>query len=46
MAQNFKHITSIINDAFISNKCNDNAVFSSAVNFKNNVLKQYGYTEI
>ena len=48
MAQNFKHIASIINSAFITSKCNDNIVSTSAVDFnKNNVQKQcWGYTEI
>ena len=41
MAQNFKHITSIISAAFITSKRNDNAVSISAVDFNNNVQKQH-----
>lgn len=41
MANNSKHITSIINNAFISSKCNDNIVSTSAVDFNNKVLKQH-----
>ena len=41
MAQNFKHIASIINSAFITSKCNDNIVSTSAVDFNNKVLKQH-----
>lgn len=48
MANNSKHMTSIISSAFITSKRNDNAVSISAVDFiNNNVRKQYwGYTEI
>ena len=48
MANNSKHIASIISSAFITSKRNDNIVSTSAVDFnKNNVLKQHwGYTEI
>ena len=41
MAQNFKHIASIINSAFITSKCNDNIVSTSAVDFNGKVLKQH-----
>ena len=41
MAQNCKHITSIIKSAFITSKCNDNIVSTSAVDFNNKVLKQH-----
>ena len=41
MAQNCKHITSIIKSAFITSKCNDNIVSTSAVDFKGKVLKQH-----
>ena len=41
MAQNFKHIASIINSAFTTSKCNDNIVSTSAVDFKGKVLKQH-----
>lgn len=41
MAQNCKHIVSIINSAFATSKRNDNIVSTSAVDFNNNVLKQY-----
>lgn len=41
MAQNFKHITSIINAAFITSKRNSDIVSVSAVDFNNNVQKQH-----
>lgn len=41
MAQNFKHIASIINSVFTTSKCNDNIVSTSAVDFNNKVLKQH-----
>ena len=40
MANNSKHIVSIINSAFTTSKCNDNVVSTSAVDF-NNVQKQH-----
>ena len=40
MANNSKHITSIINSAFITSKRNGNIVSTSAVDF-NNVQKQH-----
>ena len=39
MANNSKHIASIIKSAFITSKCNDNAMSTSVVDF-NGVLKQ------
>jgi hypothetical protein len=41
MANNSKHIASIISSAFTTSKCNDNIVSTSAVDFNNNVLKQH-----
>jgi len=39
MANNSKHITSIIKSAFITSKCNDNAVSTFVVDF-NGAVKQ------
>lgn len=42
MANNSKHIASIISSAFITNKCNDNAMSVAAVDFIiNKVQKQH-----
>jgi hypothetical protein len=41
MANNSKHITSIIISAFITSKRNDNVVSTFAVDFNNNVQKQH-----
>lgn len=42
MANNSKHIASIINSAFTTSKCNDNIVSTSAVDF-NGAVKQRRY---
>ena len=41
MANNSKHITSIISSAFITSNRNDNVVSTFAVDFNNNIQKQH-----